>query len=149
MKNEIITDIKRFNYLNNEIESAYHDAALKLELSDSAMIILYTVCNNGENCPLSDIYHLSGISKQTINSAVRKLEKDEIIYLRTAHGRKKTVYLTDKGKILVENTVFKVIEIENEIFGSWSAKERKLYIELTQRYLEAFKNKTALLGTIK
>ena len=79
MKNEIITDIKRFNYLNNEIESAYHDAALKLELSDSAMIILYTVCNNGENCPLSDIYHLSGISKQTINSAVRKLEKDEII----------------------------------------------------------------------
>ena len=55
MKNEIITDIKRFNYLNNEIESAYHDAALKLELSDSAMIILYTVCNNGENCPLSDI----------------------------------------------------------------------------------------------
>ena len=149
MKNEIITDFKRFNYLNNEIESAYHEASLKLGLSDSAMIILYTVCNNGENCPLSDIYHLSGISKQTINSAVRKLEKDEIIYLRTAYGRKKTVYLTDKGKILAENTVLKIIEIENEIFGSWSAKERKLYIELTQRYLEAFKNKTAILGTIK
>lgn len=76
MENYIKAAMKRFNYLTTEIDAAYHEAALKLGLSDSAMLILYAICNSGDECPLSDIPHLSGISKQTVNSALRKLEHE-------------------------------------------------------------------------
>ena len=141
MEKYITPEMKRFNYLSNEIDAAYHEAALKLGLSDSVMLILYAICNNGDKCLLSDIIRLSGVSKQTVNSSLRKLENEGIIYLENFKGRKKSVCLSEKGKTLVKNTVFRVIEIENEIFGSWSEEELRLYIELTEKYLHSFKEK--------
>ena len=123
----------------SEIDASYHEAALKLGLSDSAMLILYTICSGEGECLLSDI--TSGASKQTINSALRKLETEKIVYLEIFEGRKKKVYLTEKGKQLVQDTVLQVIKVENEIFASWSEEEKSIYIDLTQRYLAAFKKK--------
>lgn len=145
MENYIKAAMKRFNYLTTEIDAAYHEAALKLGLSDSAMLILYAICNSGDECPLSDIPHLSGISKQTVNSALRKLEHEGAVYLESFSGRKKKICLTDQGKALVKDTVLRVVEIENEIFGAWTEAERKIYIELTQKYLLAFKEKIKAL----
>lgn len=141
MSNYINPELKRFNYLTAEIDAVYHEAARKLGLSDSAMLILYTICNNGEECPLQDIMRLSGISKQTVNSALRKLEGENIVYLEAFGGRRKKICLTEKGKALTKNTVFRVIEMENDIFDSWTGEERRLYVELTQRYLASFKEK--------
>lgn len=83
----------------------------------------------------------SGASKQTINSALRKLESEKIVYLEVFEGRKKKVYLTEKGRRLAKDTVLRIIEAENEIFASWSEEEKSLYIGLTQRYLADFKEK--------
>lgn len=139
---EFITDgLKRFNYLASEIDAVYHEAALKLGLSDSAMTILYIICNHGDHCLLNDICKLSGASKQTINSALRKLEAEDIVYLETFSGKKKMVCLTDKGKNLAESTVVRLIELENDIFNSWSKTELEMYLELTQRYLTSLKTK--------
>lgn len=141
MKELLTVQLKRFNHLSSEIDAAYHEAAQRLGLSDSAMQVLYTICNNGEKCLLSDICNLSGTSKQTINSALRKLETEGIVYLETFSGKKKNVCLTAKGKNLINNTVVRLIEIENDIFSSWTKPEQELYLELTQRYLTSFKDK--------
>lgn len=135
----INAQMKRFNLLMSEIDAAYHDAALKLGMSDSVMLILYTVCSCDGECLLSDI--TSGASKQTINSALRKLEAEGIVYLEVFEGRKKKVYITEKGRQLAKDTVLKIIEIENKIFDSWSGDEKSIYIDLTQRYLAGFKEK--------
>ncbi len=134
-------ELNRINYLTNEIDAAYHEAARKLHLSDSALLILYTICNHGDGCLLYDICRLSGASKQTINSALRKLEAEGIIYLETFDGKKKKVYLTEKGRQVTENTALRLIEIENDIIRSWSEAEQQIYIELTQRYLASFQEK--------
>lgn len=131
--------MQRFNLLTSEIDTAYHDAALKLGMSDSAMLVLYTLCSGGGECMLGDI--TSGASKQTINSALRKLESEGIVYLEAFEGRKKKVYLTEKGRQLARDTVLRVIDIENEIFASWSDEEKRVYVDLTQRYLADFKEK--------
>lgn len=141
MKPFIPEEMKKFNYLSSEIDAAYHEAAQRLGLSDSAMQILYAICNHGEQCLLSDICRLSGTSKQTINSALRKLEAEGTVYLKTAMGKKKVVCLTENGKELVNRTVAQLIKAENEIFSSWQEQEFKLYLELTQKYLISFKNK--------
>lgn len=135
----ISTQMKHFNLLVSEIDAAYHEAAFKLGMSDSVMLILYTICESGGECLLSDI--TSGVSKQTINSALRKLEADDVVYSEVFEGRKKKIYLTEKGRQLVKDTVLHIIKIENEIFNSWSDEEKNIYIELTQRYLTSFKEK--------
>lgn len=123
-------EIGSFNFLMSKIDVVYHEVALRLGITDSSMLILYALCSNNGECMLGDI--ISGASKQTINSALRKLEADKIIYLETFNGRKKKVYLTEKGKEFVKDTVLRVIKVENDIFSSWSDEERKIYIGLTQ-----------------
>lgn len=135
-------EMKRFNHLISETEALYHEIALKLGLSDSALQILYTVCNNGECCPLQEICRISGISKQTINSSLRKLEADDIVYLEQISGKSKNVCLTEKGKCLAESTVAKLITAENEIFSSWPDDDLDKYLKLTELYLKELKKKS-------
>lgn len=142
MKISTSKEMKRFNHLISETEALYHEIALKLGLSDSAAQILYTVCNSGESCPLQEICRISGISKQTINSALRKLEADNIVYLEQISGKNKNVCLTEKGKILSENTVAKLITAENEIFSSWTKEDIEKYLELTELYLAELQKKS-------
>lgn len=131
--------LRRFNLLISEMNAAYHEAALRLGLSDSAMMILYTVCMEGDSCPLSEITRLSGLSKQTIHSALRGLEAQGMASTRTLDGRRKQVCLTEQGRELARRTVWRLIGVENAIFESWSAQEQEQYLSLTKRYLEAFR----------
>lgn len=131
--------VKRFSYLTSEIDLAYHEAARRLGQSDSAMRLLYTICLNGGSCPLSEMVRMSGLSKQTVNSALRKLEQSGAV--DTRGGRTKQVQLTEAGQSLARDTALRVLAIENEIFGSWSREELDSYIALTERYLSAFKEK--------
>ena len=147
MKNVISKEIKRYNYLISEIDSAYHELSLKLGLSDSAMRILYAVCDNGEGCLLQDISYYTGISKQTINSAIRKLESESIVYLEPLNTKAKKVYFTDKGKKLAEDTAYRVLRMEDEIFASWGKEDVQKYLELTEKYLECLKDKISAFNS--
>ena len=66
MKPCVSEQLQYYNLLTSEIDEAYHNAALKLGLSDSAMVILYTLCSRENPCPLLEIARLTGISRQTI-----------------------------------------------------------------------------------
>lgn len=137
----IFSIMKRYNYLLGEIEAAYHEVSLKLGLSDSAMKILYAICDNGESCLLQDICRRSGLSKQTINSAVRKLEAEGMIYLEMADSKHKKVCLTEEGNRLAEKTARQVLKAENEIFASWPPEDVQKNLELTEKFLLAFREK--------
>lgn len=141
MKNKVSNELKRFNFLFGETGAAYHEMYLKLGLSDSAISILYAILESGGIRPLQEICHYTGLSKQTINSAIRKLEADNILYLEMSGARNKTVCLTEKGKALAERTAGRVITAENEIFASWPQEDVEKYLELTEAYLLALKEK--------
>ncbi|MGN0364750.1 MAG: MarR family winged helix-turn-helix transcriptional regulator [Suilimivivens sp.] len=145
MKTCISNEMKRYNHLVGEMNAVYHDISLHLGLSDSAMIILYTICDNGDSCLLQEISRRSGVSKQTINSAIRKLEKEGIVYLKSVGAKNKNVCLTDEGKQLAKHTAIRLIEIENDIFTSWEKDDVEKYIELTERFLSSLKEKNSSL----
>ena len=108
MSKKALESLHRINYLTAEIDALYHQASLKLGLSDSAMRTLYTIYDQGskgEECLLSDIYKQSGIQKQTVNSAIRRLESEGICYLAPNDGRGKKVCLTEKGKAYIRPPV--------------------------------------------
>ena len=54
----------------------YHEIARKLQLSDSALDIFYTIFEIGDNCLQRDICKASCMPKQTVNSSIRKLQTD-------------------------------------------------------------------------
>lgn len=81
----------RVNCRASDPDSLYHQAALKLGLSDSVLFVLYPVYENDGRCPLNDIRKATNISKQTLNSAMRKLEHEDIIYLEQNGGRAENV----------------------------------------------------------
>lgn len=141
MREPISKAMKRYNYLLGELNAVYHEMSLKLGLSDSAMIILYTICDQGKRCPLQDICRYSGLSKQTVNSALRKLEAEGVIYLVSAGSRNKTVCLTEKGMGLAERTVKRIMQAENEIYTSWPEQDVEKYLELTEHFLTALQEK--------
>lgn len=130
-----------YSYLASELEALYHETALKCGISDSAMRILYAICLHGNECPVCEIVRVSGISKQTINSSLRNLENNGILYLENAGGRRKNAVLTDKGKEFAEKSALKVLHIENEILNSWTTDERTAYIKLTEKFICSFREK--------
>lgn len=135
-------ELKRYNYLAGELDAAYHEINVKLKMSDSAMIILYAICDQGEACLLRDIYCQFGISKQTINSALRKLEEEDLVFLEAVDAKNKRVCLTPKGRETASRTAKRIIEIENDIFSSWKEEEVDKYLELTERYLHDFRERS-------
>ena len=133
--------MRRYSLIVGEMEAAYHEYSLKMGFSDSCMQILYTMCLFGDACLLSDITKMLGISKQTINSALRKLETEGVIYLETVENRRKRVCLTEKGKQTVTEKIMPLVEAENSIFDGWTETQREQYIALSQRYLDALRDK--------
>lgn len=140
MKEILRSEMKQLNSLINEINAAYHDAAVKLGLSDSVMNILYLLAACNGVCAVSELGK-AGLSKQTANSALRKLETEGMVVLEAAGGLRKNVRLTEAGTALAEKTVMRIIKIENAICDSWAEGELQEYVVLNRRYLEQFKEK--------
>ncbi len=133
--------LRRFNRLVGETNAVYHELAQQLGLSDSAFQILYTLHDEGGACPLRDICAYSGLTKQTVNSALRKLEAEGSVTSESADARHKTVMLTPEGAVLAERTVAQVIAIENDILGSWPEEALEKYLRLTEDYLIVLREK--------
>ena len=141
MHSGIAAKIKRQNHLISELNSVYHNAALKLGLSDSSMQVIYTICDFGDSCLLSDICYLTRLSKQTINSALRRLERDGWIRLEPETSKSKRVFLTESGKSLADKTALRMMDAENAVFASWTSEDVNRYFELTQRFIRLIKEK--------
>lgn len=129
------SETRRYNRIISEIDEVYHEVAVRQGFPDSVMAILYVLSDNDGQCRLPELIKLSGINKQTVNSALRKLEKDDIVYLEPAGGKSKRVCLTEKGFSTVHETVERVLDVEKKIYSSWSQEEWELYVQLTERYL--------------
>ena len=139
MKRNHIADIRRINYLTTEMDALYHLSSLKLGITDSVSFVLYSIYDAGNECLLSEIYKNSGISKQTVNSAIRGLEADGMLYLEQHNGRAKKVLLTDRGIEFARRTAARLMQAEMDAFSSWSEEEIDSYIRLLEKYLDCFR----------
>lgn len=133
--------LKEFNGLNREIEGLYHVVCRKVGLSDSAFTVLYNIWDMGEGCLQKDICNAASVSKQTIHSVVKKLEQEEILYLRPGKGREMGIFLTDRGRALVEEKIVPVAAMEEDAFGQLTADEWQQYLKGMRKYLEYFRKK--------
>ena len=135
--------IREFNRLYKELDDLYHNLALRQGLSDSASIILYALYLLGDGCLQRDICNLALTSKQTINSALKKMEKqgflrleqDGYLYLQPGRGRDMHICLTPEGRRLVEEKAAPVAAMEERAFSGMPQEDQQALLRLTHAYL--------------
>ena len=131
--------IYRTNCRASDLDAIYHQAAQKLGVSDSVMFVLYLVYENNGKCLLKAIQKETNISKQTLNSSIRKLESDGIIYLEQIGGRAKMVCFTEKGTDYANHTIARLFHAECAAFEGWTVEELTQYVSLMERYNRSFR----------
>lgn len=132
--------MKEFNIVSGAISGYYHEAALKLGISDAEMNVLYVLSYEGSGCYQSLLYKNTGMTRSTVNAIIRRFEKEELLYLKSGKGRNTCVFLTKKGEHYLQDTAQKIIDIENGIFMSWTEEDRMIFLKLNQKYADELKS---------
>lgn len=87
-------------------------------------------------CLQSTLYKETGLTKTTVNSALKKLEKGGTLYLTPGPGRNTRVYLTEGGAQLARDTAGRLMELENRVYASWTPEEQALFLRLNRDFAE-------------
>lgn len=141
MLKEINEKWELISKLNKEFDDIYHKIALHYNLSDSTFWVLYTLYDNKYELTQKEICQDWYYSKQTINSAIKDLEKKEYIVLSYKEGsnKSKIVSLTNKGKKVAKESVGRIMEIENSAFSKIDGKEFDMVIDFFKKNIAVFK----------
>lgn len=129
--------LMEYNRIFKKTNEIYHDIALRLGISNSAFDILYAICELGDGCLQRDICNATFIPKQTINSSIRQLETAGYLTLTSGKGRSMHINLTSRGRILLEKTIYPVMQLENEAFDCMSKEECQQMLSFFQCYTKA------------
>ena len=127
-----------------EQESLYHQIALSLGLPDSVLYLLYTIAEQGDRKNPGRLYSEWSISKQTGHSAVEWLKKRDLVTLEPdpQDRRGKLVVLTPAGKDYIQTKVAPIMQAEERAFLRLTPEERRTFLGLTHRYLDAIREET-------
>ncbi len=134
-----------YNRLYREFNNIYHDIASKLNMSDSAFEILYSICDLGDGCLQKDICTVTFLPKQTVNSSIDRLIDKGFITLTRGKGRNMHIHLTPDGRKLIEDTIYPVMRIENDAFSVLDKDEIKQLLTLHNKYITALHSGMAKL----
>ncbi|MBO5566134.1 MAG: MarR family transcriptional regulator [Succinivibrio sp.] len=132
---KINSTLLEFMAVSSEIDKAYHKAAVKLGLSDTKIYILYFLSQ--KKYSQKQICDLCGISKQTVNSAIKNLIAEDIVC--PLRGEKNEIItLTSKGEKLIDEKISLLIRAENNAIAQWSEEDRTRIVSLNKNFLSAF-----------
>jgi len=135
--------LKQFNSVMKDIDDIYRGIAKKYGMGECSFWIIYTLRLAGEPMTQSSICAQMYQPKQTVNSAIKKLESDGIIQtVFHEDKRKKFIFLTDKGKAIARNTADMIIDAEMQSFGRFSGEKQNLLLEMLRNYSISMRNIT-------
>ena len=132
-----------YNNVLKSIDDCYRNIAKRYGFSEAAFWTLYTLRMEPGNITQSDVCTVLYQPKQTVNSALKKLESDGYITLTPAGAHTKNISLTKSGTKLCEQTVDKVIEAECAALGNMTDEETENMTALMKLYSILLKNQTA------
>ena len=112
-----------------ENANIYRQMAKQMNLTDMAMWALYTLRVEPGEMTQSRMCEFLHEPKQTINSALKKMEADGLITNR----RTKTIHLTAAGEALARETADRVAETEQQALAQFSEEETDQLFSLLRR----------------
>lgn len=136
-----LSHLKAYNRICKEMDTVYHGYAKSCGLSDMAYWILYSMAESDEFFTQRDFCGDWFFAPQTVNSALKDLERRDIIFLESVPGNKKNKLIkpTENGKKFIEEVITPLIKAECDSFDKLSDGECELMLSVTKKYLSALK----------
>ena len=138
MKDPIAAQLAAFNQLYKEMDEIYHVYAKEQGISDTVFWILYSLYENNSSYIQKELCSEWHYPPQTVNSALKSLEKQGIISLEAVPGNKKNklVSLTEHGLTLTQRVIARLTDAERNAILSMTSDERRTLLSLTEKYTE-------------
>lgn len=132
--------IKSYNEIFKAFNKIYHVFALDCGLSDSASIILYELRFAGSGITQKDIGSWLSLSKQTVNTSIKRLESQGLVICRDGEGdrRMRYVELTDEGREFCRIHIDRIIKAEANTFARMTDGQAEELLSAEKRYYEIF-----------
>ena len=139
MNFQIDDRVKQLNSILCELDNLYQTILMANGLSDSEYIVMFAILALGEGCLQKDIAENGFMSKKTINSTIKKFQKEELIRLEAGKYPNMHIYLTEKGQEYIKEKVIPVIEAENIVLNSMSSDAFDILAGGYIKYIEKFR----------
>lgn len=133
--------------LQHQIDEFYHELAVRQKLSDSALLVLWSLVELGEGCTQTDICRQFALTKQTVHSSVRKLARDGFLSLRPGPGREVRVYPTETGRALIQEKVFPLKDAEGAASRRMGEDGLAAMVQLTRKWFALFQEEASSIPT--
>lgn len=135
MKREISEQYSVLNKLEKKVDELYHRLAMQIGISDSTLWILYSLYEIDEAITQNDIAESMGVPKQTINSAISGLLKNEYVYLeqKAVARNSKMVHLSEKGKEFCIKFIMPIMKAEEKACSGLTDEEMDAYLSLSKK----------------
>ncbi|MCH4208069.1 MAG: MarR family transcriptional regulator [Solobacterium sp.] len=132
--------LQEYNRLYAEENDIYRKYAKKIGMPEAAFWIMYTLRDSDNALPQKELCQKLALPKQTVNSALKKMETEGVLKLSIETDRRsRLVTLTKKGIRTAEKSVDAVFGWEQEAMNELSENEQKKLIALFRRYRQALR----------
>lgn len=111
--------IETLNRIYKRNDSIYASACQRMHLPESVFDVLYALCIT-DGLTQKEICDACFCSKQTIHSAVARLQKEGSLRAERGTGRTVRLFLTPEGRALADRTAAPVIEAERATLATLS-----------------------------
>lgn len=124
------------NQTYKDIDDVYHLYAKANGLSDTAFWMLYSLWERKAACTQRELCAEWSYSPQTVNSALKVLEGQELIHLVQSpeNRRNKQILFTPKGIAVGERVIAPLLQAERRSFSELSEQERAELLAVTRRH---------------
>lgn len=137
----------RYNQLCRGYDDIYRQAAMQAGISFVPYYILVMICSTDGPHTQSDIQHFSFYPKQTINSAVMRLQELGYVELHP-EGRRKNLVLTPAGEAFCARRVYPVLQAEQESFSALTPQEQEMLLSTTEKHIRLFRQQSGLFDSL-
>lgn len=140
MKDQTQQQLALLNQNDKLLNDLYHNYAVSVNLSDTAFWIMYILWTQGDGCTQKELCELWSYTRQTINTALKNLEKKGYIKLEPVPGNRKSkqILFTRAGKKAAQKMIPPFVKAEFDSFNRLSEQERDELIRLSQKRTEIF-----------
>lgn len=136
---------REYDLLCKELDDLYREIAARAGLSNGAFSVLYALWDLGDGSLQRDLCGRCFLSKQTVHSAVRKLEGDGILRTEQGKGRDLHLHLTQRGAELVRRAVIPIAQAEDRALNAMAPTDREELLHLTRQYIQHFRDESRSL----
>ena len=140
MKYEIGNKLKQLNSMLSEVDNLYQTLLKAHNVSEGEYVVMFAINELGEGCSQKDISENGYASKKTINSTIKKFEKDGYINLKPATYPSMQIFLTEKGKNFMNDNIVPILKLENSVLDDVPENEFEALANCYRKHLNAFRN---------